>query len=67
MSTRVAFPKFWRFIIIQNMKRSFLKCTVKSQLSELHGRHTIVSDNRGVRIDEENRNSPSMGYQVGDN
>ena len=37
------------------------------QLSEPHGRHTIRPDNRGVRIDEGNRNSRSMGYRVGDN
>ena len=41
--------------------------TVEPQLSEPHGRHTIWSDNRGVRIDEGNRNSRSMGYRVGDN
>ena len=41
--------------------------TVEPQLSEPHGRHTIRSDNRGVQIDEGNRNSPSMGYRVGDN
>ena len=41
--------------------------TVEPQLSEPHGRHPIRSDNRGVRIDEGNRNSPSMGYRVGDN
>ena len=41
--------------------------TVEPQLSEPHGRHTIRSDNRGVRIDEGNRNPPSMGYRVGDN
>ena len=42
-------------------------CTVEPQLSEPHGRQTIRSDNRGVRIDEGNQNSPSMGYRVGDN
>ena len=41
--------------------------TVEPQLSEPHGRHTIRSDNRGVRIDDGSRNSPSMGYRVGDN
>ena len=41
--------------------------TVEPQLSEPHGRHTIRPDNRGVRIDEGNRNSRSMGYRVGDN
>ena len=41
--------------------------TVEPRLSEPHGRHTIRPDNRGVRIDEGNRNSPSMGYRVGDN
>ena len=41
--------------------------TVEPQLSEPHGGHTIRSDNRGVRIDDGSRNSPSMGYRVGDN
>ena len=41
--------------------------TVEPQLSEPSGRHTIRPDNRGVRIDEGNRNSPSVGYRVGDN
>ena len=41
--------------------------TVEPHLSEPHGRHTIRPDNRGVRIDEGNRNSRSMGYRVGDN
>ena len=41
--------------------------TVESRLSELIGKHTIRSDNRGVQIDEGTKNSPSMGYQVGDN
>ena len=41
--------------------------TVEPQLSEHHGRHTIRSDNRGVRIDEGNRNLLSVGYRVGDN
>ena len=41
--------------------------TVKPQLSEANGRHTIGSDNRGVQIGEGNPNLPSMGYQVGDN
>ena len=41
--------------------------TVEPQLSEPHGRHIIRPDNRGVRIDEGNRNSRSMGYPVGDN
>ena len=41
--------------------------TVKPQLSEPIGRHTIRSDKRGVRIDDGNRNSRSMGYRVGDN
>ena len=41
--------------------------TVEPQLSEPHGRHTIWPDNRGVRIDEGNRNSWVMGYRVGDN
>ena len=41
--------------------------TVEPRLSEPHGRHTIRSDNRGVRIDEETRNSLSMDYRVGDN
>ena len=41
--------------------------TVEPQLSEPHGRHTIRPDNRGVWIDEGNRNSRSMGYRVGDN
>ena len=43
------------------------KSTVEPRLSEPHGRHTIWSDNRGVRIDEGNQNSRSMGYRVGDN
>ena len=43
------------------------KDTVEPQLSEHHGRHTIRSDNRGVRIDEGNRNLLSVGYRVGDN
>ena len=42
-------------------------CTVEPQLSKPYGRHTIRPDNRGVRIDEGNRNSRSMGYRVGDN
>ena len=41
--------------------------TVEPHLSEPHGRHTIRPDNRGVQIDEGNRNSRSMGYRVGDN
>ena len=41
--------------------------TVEPQLSEPSGRHTIRPDNRGVRIDEGNGNSPSVGYRVGDN
>ena len=41
--------------------------TVEPHLSEPHGRHTIRPDNRGVRIDEGNRNSRCMGYRVGDN
>ena len=41
--------------------------TVEPQLSEPHGRHTIWPDNRGVRIDEGNRNSRYVGYRVGDN
>ena len=41
--------------------------TVEPQLSEPNGRYTIRSDKRGVRIDEGNRNSRSMGYRVGDN
>ena len=41
--------------------------TVEPQLSEPNGRHTIRLDKRGVRIDEGNRNSRSMGYRVGDN
>ena len=41
--------------------------TVEPRLSEPSGRHTIRPDNRGVRIDEGNRNSPSIGYRVGDN
>ena len=41
--------------------------TVEPRLSEPHGRHTFRPDNRGVRIDEGNRNSRSMGYRVGDN
>ena len=41
--------------------------TVEPQLSEPKGRHTIGLDNRGVWSDEGNRNSQSMGYQVGDN
>ena len=45
----------------------FNTSTVEPQLSEPHGRHTIRPDNRGVRIDEGNRNSRSMGYRVGDN
>ena len=44
-----------------------LSTTVEPQLSEPSGRHTIRPDNRGVRIDEGNRNSPSVGYRVGDN
>ena len=31
---------------------ALLLYTVQPQLSEPHGRHTIRSDNRGVRIDE---------------
>ena len=41
--------------------------TVEPELSEPSGRHTIRPDNRGVRIDEGNRNSASIGYRVGDN
>ena len=41
--------------------------TVEPQLSELYGRQTTGSDNQGVRIDEGTQNSPSMGYQVGNN
>ena len=41
--------------------------TVEPQLSEPNGRHTIGSDNRGIQMDEGNRNLPYMGYQVGDN
>ena len=41
--------------------------TVEPQLSEPHGRRTIRSDNQGVQIDDESRNSPCMGYRVGDN
>ena len=41
--------------------------TVEPRLSEPSGRHTIRPDNRGVRIDEGNRNSTSIGYRVGDN
>ena len=41
--------------------------TVEPRLSEPHGRHTFRADNQGVRIDEGNRNSRSMGYRVGDN
>ena len=44
-----------------------VRYTVEPHLSEPHGRHTIWPDNRGVRIDEGNRNSRSMGYRVGDN
>ena len=44
-----------------------VRSTVKPQLSEPNGRHIIRSDKRGVRIDEGNRNSRSMGYRVGDN
>ena len=47
----------------ENLKEA----TVEPQLSEHHGRHTIRSDNRGVRIDEGNRNLLSVGYRVGDN
>ena len=39
--------------------------TVEPQLSEPNGRHTIGSDNGGVRMDEGNRNSPSMGLPSG--
>ena len=45
----------------------FILYTVEPQLSEPNGRHTIRSDNRGVRIDERSRNSRSMGYRVGHN
>ena len=41
--------------------------TVQDQLSEHNGGHTIRSDNQGVQIDEETRNSLPTGYQVGDN
>ena len=41
--------------------------TVEPQLSEPNGRHTIRLDNLCVWIDEGYRNSPSIGYQVGDN
>ena len=41
--------------------------TVEPRLSEPSGRRTIRPDSRGVRIDEGNRNSPSIGYRVGDN
>ena len=50
-----------------NALKIIKKNTVEPQLSEPSGRHTIRPDNRGVRIDEGNRNSPSVGYRVGDN
>ena len=46
---------------------SHISYTAEPQLSEPNGRHTIRSDNEGVQIDEVNRNSPSMGYQVDNN
>ena len=56
------------FKIDLSIKTTFLVAsTVEPQLSEHHGRHTIRSDNRGVRIDEGNRNLLSVGYRVGDN
>ena len=54
-------------VFIQNLSLIPFVNTVEPQLSEPHGRHTIRPDNRGVRIDEGNRNSRSMGYRVGDN
>ena len=57
----------WVYARTKTFSVSWIWTTVEPQLSEPHGRHTIRSDNRGVQIDEGNRNSPSMGYRVGDN
>ena len=56
----------YRFVITDKIGNDNFN-TVEPRLSEPHGRHTIRPDNRGVRIDEGNRNSRSMGYRVGDN
>ena len=58
------------YFILSKVNKCFIQLfpvTVELQLSEPHGRSTIRPDNRGVRIDEGNRNSRSMGYRVGDN
>ena len=34
------------------INKKYFEDTVEPQLSEPHGRHTIRSDNRGVRIDD---------------
>ena len=47
--------------------RTINQNTVEPQLSEPNGRHTIWSNKRGVQIDEGNRNSLSVVYQMGDN